>query len=522
MYNQVEKPFCINKKKLMTIKDLKSQIELAKNILIVLPYLNDADSIASAAMLARLLVRQDKRITIGSSIELSNKYKNILELAAFSHENIIHEIKPVSYIVSLSDVPENIDIAWDKKDSQLDLILTPEVGSIDFDKISYTKDGGIYDLVLVINAPSLADLGEIYTNYQKSFDNYKIISIGADIKSEGLDINSISGETSTSEFLLKRYEDLGGEMDATIYEISASGIVGQTLGLQKNVRARTYGIISELANKHEVNIAAITKKYFGNISKGEIVLKEKVLKNLKFDDQRKVVYSIISNIDATQSGLKISTLDLYELIPTNIDSNYDYAFIAYENGITTEVAICSLNSDIQIDALIRAGNGILGKDYGLFIVNSNGFDAATRTLNLISGKEVEIIEPAEVKVEIEPEVITPEVVVNEEQALFEDAPVFGEPVTHIEEQNIVENVEQVANTIETPAQNIDSAQPIETSTLNQQAITPEPQIQVQPEHIPAPVQSPFMKADSSQIVVDPYAEALKKATYFSPQDRPFN
>jgi len=452
----------------MNLQDFKSQIDSSSNILIVLPMNADADSVASAALLFKLLSGKGKKTTISSSRAILEKYTNILNLAGYSKDNVINEIKPVSYVVSVGEIKEKVDISWNRNEDKIDLVLTPEGGEIDFDKISYSKEGGIYDLVISVNVSKLDDLGPIYSNHAKLYEGYNIVSVGSELQVNNNQVLSLfdNNYSTTSEIIFKNYSDLDGQIDTACAEITAYGIVGNTNGLQRVNNGRTYGVISEISNKYQIDVPFIVRKYFYSMTKDEVILRERILKNIKFDESRKVVYSVLTKADLGQ--INLSNFDFSTVLPFNVNGKYDYSFLVYEDGITSNILIYSVRPDIRLDQIIMRAKGFLGKSHSTVQINSNANDSAIRMLNVISGGSLEDKIPSQIEQRVATEV------------------------------EVKQNVQVKDNNTVAPVSTVENVEPAPVVATS----------------------SPFIKAES--IVVDSAAEPMKKANYFSSQDKPFD
>lgn len=453
----------------MNLEELKSKLNASSNVLIVLPMSIDADSIVSAALLFKLLSEKNKKISVASSRSLIEKYKHILDLVGCSNDSLISEIKPVSYVVSISDVKEKLDVRWNKHEDKLDVILTPEGGEIDFDKISYSKEGGIYDLVVTVNVSRLEDIGPIYSKHSKLFNNYDIISIGSCLQVNNNQVLSFLDDnySTTSELIYKSYNDLGGQLDSSIAEITAFGIVGNTNGLQRVKNGITYDVISEISNKYQVDVPSIVRKYFYSMTKDDILLKEKILKNIKFDESRKAVYSTLTKADL--GDINLSNFDFSTILPFNVTENYEYSFIAYENGLTSTIIISALKPDTQLEEIIRRAKAYLGKFYSIVQINSSAHDAAIRMLNVISGGYLDDKVTLQIK----------------------------------NKQNLEYKAEQAQQTYQVENDPYRySHYPVENQKIDVMS------------------SSPFTKAEN--YVVDKTAEPLKKADYFTYENKPFD
>lgn len=467
-------------KEAMSLQDFKSQIDKSSNILIVLPFLVDPDSIASSALLYKMFAAKGKNVTIAAEKNPITRFTDIFSIAGFDASQILHEIQPISYVITVPELSQNVDITWDKKDDQVNLRLIPESGIVDFDKIKYSKEGGIYDLVITVNVSRLLDLGKIYSFKPKKFEEFNIASLGPQLVINDVNIVSFYDDnfSTTTELIFQNAKELGLEIDSAVAEITAKGIVGSTFGLQRVEKNRTFGVIAEIANKYQIDISAIIKKYFYSMSKADVKIEERILKNLRFDDSRKTVYSLLTNNDFLQLGLSENDLDVNIHLPLRVNWEYEYSFIAIESGISSKIYISSTRNSTEFNEIINRANGFKNKNKGFVSINTNAIDASNQILSVISGN------------------------VLDQSSSFSQA---GETLVAPKE---VKSEDQ---------NNLNPA----LNSLNEFVYTVENNLGSKKEQN-LPLQSPFVKAADISNVIDNSASPLKKADSFSEQNKPFD
>ncbi len=370
----------------MNISEFRNKVENSTNVLLVLPYLVDPDSIATASLLYRFLVSKGKKVDIAAEKVPVTIFNNIFSLAGIEATKILNKISPIRYVISVSNVSDKTSIDWERRADQLDIKLTPDAGIVDFESITYSREGGIYDLVITINVGRLSDLGEIYTSIPKKFEEYEIVSIGGNLNLEGRAIVSLSQDQWMSTELLYSYaDDLNFEIDQTNATVMLHGIVGQTHGLQKVYSNNTFAIVTDIANRYQIDLPAIIKQYFASINVDSVRVEEKILNNMKFDESRKTVYSYLTNRDLAQLGISYNNFDYNYYLPFGVDGRYYYSFIVLESGLSSFVYLVSPLESEEYMGIVNRSNAIRNKTLAHISIDADAINAANQVLRVISG-----------------------------------------------------------------------------------------------------------------------------------------
>ncbi len=368
-------------------QSLKNLIEKSNKILLIFPYVINADVAASVGLMAKLLREKfQKEVEIAASRNVPTRYHELLQKCGVDPNNLLQEIKPVSYVIHVNDAKDNINVDWNRTDDKVDFILTPERTEIDFSKVSFSKEGG-YDLVITFNAQQLDDLGKVYQDYKSQYARYNIVSVDYQNASAEYGKLSLHDESSStvSEIMYQLYKQLGYNPDNKDAEVVAHGLLGSTHGLHYVTKYQTYDVISELANKYKVDSADIITKYFYSLGQNELKLREKILKNVKFDDSKKAIYSQLTLQDFGEAGVKPNDIDGMDYLPFNVCKGYEIAFLAYEDNGKSTVLIHSNSSKRDITDIIRTLGGYGNKSFGIVTFSENAQAAAQKVLNALGG-----------------------------------------------------------------------------------------------------------------------------------------
>jgi nanoRNase/pAp phosphatase (c-di-AMP/oligoRNAs hydrolase) len=509
------------------IQSFKSTIENANKVLLILPHIMTTDVCASVGLMYKLLRdKMQKDVDVAASRAVPSRFHDILKTCGIEVNKIFTEIKPVSYVIRVNDTKDRVDIEWQKKTDNIEVVLTPDKEEIDFSKVSFSKEGGIYDAVITFNALRLEDLGRIYSDFEKLYSRYEIVAVnhqGSDAEYAKVSLNDENVST-TSEVLYRIYDELGYQIESVDADIVAHGIIGSTYGLHQVQKGKTYKTVSELANKYNVDISSITTKYFYSTSKEGLKLRERLLRNVRYDDARKTVYSTLSSRDFSETHVSPQDLDGMDYLPFNICKEYDIAFLAYEEGGRSHVLVHSNKKTKDLTSILKKVNGVGDKLYGVVTFNSDANAASNSMLQAIWGG-APVNQPAPVQNNTPAQQTTgipvppapekqqkpqPDNAIQKEQS-----PV---PESSIQSNTNVPTVQQVTTSAapSAPAPVASNVQPIQQAPVN--TAVPAPQQPAAPTN--APTSSPFQQAND--FAIDDQAQPMKVSQSFSGTNTPFD
>ena len=191
-------------------------VEEAKNIAIIPSKLAGLDAFCAGAALFHMLKAQDKNVSFLYTGKLPEKSHNII-----SSEDVTSDVGKRSLTVSIDySGTEASKVRYSTEDDVLYLRVSPI--SPDFDKDTKIRSnilGFDFDVIFVVGAQRVYDLGKMYDNLDTVSKVSKIINIDNTEKNERFGfVNVIDNSVnSTSHLIMKKVDD----WDLTISEKAA-------------------------------------------------------------------------------------------------------------------------------------------------------------------------------------------------------------------------------------------------------------------------------------------------------------
>lgn len=213
---------------------------------IVIPGNPTVDAIASATSLYLGLTKMGKNVSLACSSKPQS------DLAA--SDKITTAIAPGgdSLMISFPYSDGSIDkVDYNIQGSSFNLVVTPRPGfsKLDPGQVNYSYTGGSVDFIVVIDSPSLTNLGEIYSNNQAQFTGHDIINIDRHLTNAFFGTVNFVNKTasSVSELILAILQDLKIEVDRDMSTNLYSGIASSTNNFTSySVNAETFEHIATL------------------------------------------------------------------------------------------------------------------------------------------------------------------------------------------------------------------------------------------------------------------------------------
>ncbi|MCS7093008.1 MAG: DHH family phosphoesterase [Patescibacteria group bacterium] len=197
---------------LNTLSRIKEIVDKGKTAVIVLPLKPSIDAIASATSLYLGLIKIGKNVSLACSDEI-----DVDLVGAEKFEKKI-SAQGKALMISFPYVEGSID----KIDYQIDgnyfnLVITPREGypKLNPDHVKYSYTGGVVDFLIVIDAPNLNSIGDLYTKNQSQFIGKDIINIDRHLTNDYFGTVNLVDKTisSISELILKILQTLKVEID---------------------------------------------------------------------------------------------------------------------------------------------------------------------------------------------------------------------------------------------------------------------------------------------------------------------
>ncbi|MCX8034890.1 MAG: hypothetical protein N3A71_01210 [Candidatus Dojkabacteria bacterium] len=328
----------------------------SNNIIFILPEFVTIDVVSATLLLARFYKNNGKEVTLGHSGKLGKYAEYLIEYAGFKVSDIKKSIDPISYVVKIKDLNDQVYVGYKQVDDILEIYVTPENKAVDFSKIVYTKTGGIYDTNIYLGCSDISVLGSIYTDFAAKYEKFNNIPI-----------NKNNSDITLAEFVWELIVSEGAHFSEIDAKLVAYGIIFGTRFLQ-NIRSNsTYKFIESLQSIYKINLTEIISNIYGD----DLVykLRKKVYSKAVLDNVRKAVYVLV-NTDELE----------------NMDIDLLFSFFVLSDGINTilvEIDEKSLYFITNRSDLINFKSQIIidGINY---IYREKSHEALTDVMNFIS------------------------------------------------------------------------------------------------------------------------------------------
>ncbi|MBI4067741.1 hypothetical protein HY407_05140 [Candidatus Gottesmanbacteria bacterium] len=208
---------------------VKQVLDGSREILIALPRNPNVDSVASGLSLYLALSASGKRVNIVSPSPMLVEFNQLVGVDKIGN-NLANGGR--NLIVSFPYQEGSIEkVSYNIENSTFNLVIEPREGypNITPDKLSYSFGGGSFDLVIVIDAENLNDLGEIYSQNQNLFTEKQVINIDNSLTNSRFGkINLVDPNLATiSEMVTNLLSSWGLRMDP---DIATNLLAGITMG----------------------------------------------------------------------------------------------------------------------------------------------------------------------------------------------------------------------------------------------------------------------------------------------------
>lgn len=240
------------------LTELKNQLPQAKNILIALPQTLTVDKLASALSLMLALKAAGKQVSViteGTPLVVHSNLYGIGEVT-----NSLPQGGSGNYIITLEGVveangqiPSLEKLDWYPEGANLNLVFHTIPGQKFEPKniTSSSQNPGGFELVFVIGAPTLTDLGTLYTQNSQVFTTTHVVNIDNNPSNGGFGKTNLIDPTagSISEMMVSLMQSLNLNLDADIASNIVAGIYDATANLTNNAKPDSFMAVAEAMQK---------------------------------------------------------------------------------------------------------------------------------------------------------------------------------------------------------------------------------------------------------------------------------
>jgi len=288
-------------------QQISELIKQSQRILVVTHKHAGGDAIGSMLAFERVLTKAGKEVTLVLSEKLD---ENLTFLPGF--EKIKNDITGArDLVIRINKDKFPVDrLSYNEEDGFLNIVLTPK-GALDKANLEFVQGEFKYDLIFILDTPDVERIDSIYDRYTELFFETPIVNVDHHSGNEYFGtVNMVDlTATSTAEILVSIIEAMGpGNFDADVATCLLTGIIADTASFKNtNTTPKALTISAQMlaagARQQE-----IIQKLYKTRPLTTLKLWGKLLSNMVYDQDHRMVISTISLTDFTESGGNVDEL----------------------------------------------------------------------------------------------------------------------------------------------------------------------------------------------------------------------
>ncbi len=281
----------------------QAALQSAQHILITFPASKSMVAVGSALALAQTIESLGKKVDIVSSNFVLPGNLRFLPLVKKINAGLASLRK---FIISLNLADTKLkDLSYSLEKDKLNILLTPEQGSFSSKDLTTTTSDFAYDLIITVDAPDLNSLGNIFHDNTEFFYQTTIINIDNSIHNEHFgQINLVNFNlAATAELVMELVEQTHPEVMTADWATCL--YTSLTIASKSFTSAQVTPLTLERASKL-VTLGARREEVVTHLFRTKklplLKLWGRVLARLKSDNQRRLVWSLLTPDDFIKSG----------------------------------------------------------------------------------------------------------------------------------------------------------------------------------------------------------------------------
>lgn len=353
-------------------QQISELIKQSQRILVVSHKNAGGDAVGSMLALERVLAKAGKEVTLVLSENLD---ENLSFLPGI--EKIKKDVTGArDLIIRISKDKFPIEkLSYNEEDGFLNIVLTPK-STLEKNNLEFTQSQFKFDLIFVLDTADVEKIDAIYDRYTELFFETPIVNVDHHSGNEYFGtVNMVDlTATSTAEILVSIIEAMGpGNFDADVATCLLTGIIADTASFKNtNTTPKSLTISAQM-----LAAGARQQEVIQNLYKtrplATLKLWGRVLSNMIYDQEHRMVISTISLADFTESGGNVEEIHgVMDELLANAPGTDVVLLLAEtaKNKITAKLKGMN-GSDVLVIAEAFGGSGH---------VLSAGFDMANATL----------------------------------------------------------------------------------------------------------------------------------------------
>ncbi len=285
------------------LKQIAEKINNSSSVLVILPPMPSADSVAASLALSAYLKKMDKDVLVVATDGQLNPRVDFLP----SYATIARELDVTkSFVIDVSTKRAGIsELTYKKENDKLAIYLKAKNGELTADDVSFRATKFPHDLIITIGVGSLDSLGSFYGKFAEMFFETLIVNIDFRGSNEGygqfnlVELNASSNSEIVYDLLIEMEKEL---VDSNVATSLLAGIIAETNSFQHTrTTPQAFLKASQLISLGGDQQEIVTKMY-KNKSLGFLKLWGRVLARIVNEPEHLMVYSAANANDVEKSG----------------------------------------------------------------------------------------------------------------------------------------------------------------------------------------------------------------------------
>jgi nanoRNase/pAp phosphatase (c-di-AMP/oligoRNAs hydrolase) len=329
-------------------------ISSSSRVLVYVDILNSFDKTSAIIGLMRFLKNAEKSADLFLDKDPGKELKSLLDKYKIGY---IKEMKPQNYTITINYGDTGVEkVVWDKDEKNKKLIfqIAPGENGFSFDDVEFSEGASKYDLTIVVGTADLKRVKLFEGDGEYLIRENRTVVVARGKEEVGDLFIEVESEGSFSEAIYNKLQEAGADFDKETVEVLLNGTINHRKILEGNASSNSWNLISSMIGQGADFNKLINDNYFSK-SQQNLDLQIELMKNVRRDQNAKVIWSVVKKDKLDGSGVTEATLDLRGRIPFNISSDFDLAFAAYEIGKEKLRVVIESNDTQKYSASVIAG-----------------------------------------------------------------------------------------------------------------------------------------------------------------------
>lgn len=343
----------------------------------------DGDSLGSALSLYLVLKKMGKEPTVVCADPVPEIYHFLPNLDAIGDK-----FNPgQDFIVSLDCTNAEVDtIRYTLEQNKVHIIITPKKGQFQDRQVSFSHGAAKYDLIIIMDAGDIQQLGPFYEDNIEMFYNIPTINIDHHASNAHFGRVNIVDVTaaSTTEIvyrLLKALPESASLIDENVATLLLAGLITDTGSFQHtNTTPRALEVAAELID-HGGRQQEIIQHVYKTKQLSTLKLWGRVLSKIKQDHKYKIVWSMVTQNDFRETdGKEEETNNIIDELISNAPGGDIYLLLKEKKTGVVSASVRTKTASVNAsDIAAQFGGGGHPQAAG-FRVQMQGDSASTELM----------------------------------------------------------------------------------------------------------------------------------------------